>query len=103
MKAKLIGFLYQSLPHKYDPVQEVTYDFATFDSYTSDRRALIGPVELDIEVPDGFDPRPVIIEKLREEITEVRANAEKKVRDLDQRIQELLAIEYTPAGGCDEA
>jgi hypothetical protein len=101
MKAKLVGYLYQNLPFAYGYDKEVTYDFATFDSYTSTHRALIGPVSLDIEVPDNFDPRPAIISKLRDEIEEVRADAEKKVRQIDQRIQELLAIEYTAPAPTD--
>jgi hypothetical protein len=46
-----------------------------------------------VNVPEDFDPRPVQIAGLREQLTNVRANAEKKCTEITRQINELLAID----------
>jgi hypothetical protein len=48
---------------------------------------------LTVNVPEDFDPRPVQIACLREQLTNVRANAEKECTEIARQINELLAIE----------
>lgn len=46
-----------------------------------------------VDVPDDFDPRADQISTLREEQRRVRAEFAKRIRDLDDQINSLLAIE----------
>lgn len=50
-------------------------------------------LEVTIEAPDNFDPRPGMIEQLREEQSEILAVAQGKVNEINERINSLLAIE----------
>lgn len=47
----------------------------------------------EVEVEDRFDPRPGMVANLEEQKREVRAEFAKKVREIDEQIQSLLAIE----------
>lgn len=49
----------------------------------------------DVDVPDDFDPRPAMIASLQEQKQIVRAEFAKKVKQLDDQIADLLAIENT--------
>lgn len=50
---------------------------------------------IEVEVADNFDPRAGLIAGLEEQKRIVRAAFAKQVRDIDSRIQQLLAIENT--------
>lgn len=57
----------------------------------------IGPASITIDVPE---PRALVeqaIQSLREEAAATRAEATKKCAEIESQIQNLLAIEYTPA------
>ena len=54
--------------------------------------ALIGEREIEVEVPDDYDPRPIIANALRKEQTKIRAESERKINALEERIQSLLAL-----------
>lgn len=45
------------------------------------------------DVPDEFDPRPQMVERLKAEKERIRAEFAKRVTDIDAQIQSLLAIE----------
>lgn len=51
--------------------------------------------EFEVEVPDGFDPRTRMVKNLEEQKKRVQAEFARAVRDIDRRIQSLLAIEHT--------
>lgn len=50
--------------------------------------------EFEVEVPDDFDPRAGLVANLEEQKKRVQAEFARAVRDIDQRIQSLLAIEH---------
>jgi hypothetical protein len=49
----------------------------------------------EVEVPDGFDPRPQMVANLEAEKRRLRAEFAAKVTEIDAQIQKLLAIENT--------
>jgi hypothetical protein len=53
----------------------------------------LGPREVEVEVPDGFDPRPLQVAALRAEREKIVAEAEAKKTNIDEQIMQLLAIE----------
>lgn len=55
---------------------------------------LVGPTEIEFDVPDNFDPRPAQIANLEAKRSEVMAEAQKSIDEINQRIQELRAISY---------
>jgi hypothetical protein len=47
----------------------------------------------EVDVDGDFDPRPAMVANLEEQKRLARAEFAKKVRDIDERINSLLAIE----------
>jgi len=58
-------------------------------------RVYIGEQEIEITIPDNFDPRPAQIAALRDQQTKAAADYQKTVTDIQRRIAELQAIEFT--------
>jgi len=56
----------------------------------------IKEVEIDLEIPDGFNPIPQQVDALRKKKKEVMAESERKLNDLEGQIQSLLCIEFKP-------
>lgn len=53
----------------------------------------VGPCEIEVEVPDDFDPRAPMIETLRAQKQSVIATMTAKVALIDHEIGKLLALE----------
>ena len=60
-------------------------------------RIYAGERLIDVDVPDNFDPTAKVIGCLEAQKLEALAEYQKTVADLNRRISELQAIEYTPA------
>jgi hypothetical protein len=56
----------------------------------------LGPREVEVDVPDGFDPRPLQVAALRAEREKIVAECEVKKTNIDEQIMRLLAIESKP-------
>lgn len=54
----------------------------------------VRPHEIEVEVPDDFDPRPQQIAALEAEKQKARAEFHARVTEIDRQIQSLLAIEH---------
>lgn len=50
------------------------------------------PVEIEIEIPDDFDPRPKKIAALEAKKRKVQAEFAKRVAEIDDQISKYLAI-----------
>ena len=59
--------------------------------------AYVGPVTVEVEVPDNFDPRAAQVKALQEEERKVRAAFAAKITEIQARINELQAIEMVAA------
>ena len=51
--------------------------------------------EVEVEVPDNYDPRAQQISALEKKKQEVMAHYQKTVTDINERISKLQALEYT--------
>jgi hypothetical protein len=65
-------------------------------SRCSPNKAFIKEQDFEVEIPDDFDPVPGQIDALREKQTELRAEMQVKLNNLEEQIQRLLCIEYKP-------
>jgi len=55
----------------------------------------VGAQEIDIEVPDDYDPRAQQVAALEKRKQKVMADYQKTVDEINERISKLQALEYT--------
>jgi len=70
-------------------------------SSVSLEHALVGVHELEVDVPDDFDPIPGRIDTLRKKKQEILAEAQAKANNIEDQIQRLLSLEYKPGEEAD--
>ena len=58
-------------------------------------RTYVGAQEIEIEVPDSYDPRSQQVAALEKQKQKVIADYQKSVMDINYRISKLLALELT--------
>ena len=58
-------------------------------------RTYVGEQEIEIEVPDDYDPRAQQIAALEKQKQKVMADYQKTVMEINDRISKLQALEYT--------
>jgi hypothetical protein len=58
-------------------------------------RTYIGEQEIEIEVPDNYDPRAQKIAALEKKKQKVMADYQKTVTEINERISKLQALEHT--------
>jgi hypothetical protein len=76
---------------KYAWDDEATFSFYTFDA-SDEHTVNVMEYEFEVEVPDDFDPRPGKIAALKEKKEKAQAEFSKRVMELDEKINSLLAI-----------
>ena len=59
-----------------------------------EHRTYVGEQEIEIDVPDNYDPRPAKIAALQAILQKAAADYHKSVTEIQRRIAELQAIEY---------
>jgi hypothetical protein len=70
-----------------------TYSFYGFDPTGYDSSTVkVMEHEFEVEVPDNFDPRPGQVAALEAKKEEMRADFAKRVKDIDDKINSLMAI-----------
>ena len=72
-------------------------EFIVFSCKLEDEehRTYVGEQEIEIEIPDNYDPRPAKIAALQRDLQKAAADYQKSVTDIQRRIAELQAIEFT--------
>ena len=55
----------------------------------------VGSQEIEVDVPDHFDPRPAQIAVLEAQKQKMMADFQKAVNTLNEKISKLQALEYT--------
>ncbi|MGS1028810.1 hypothetical protein [Burkholderia glumae] len=94
MKVTINGFIFARPAHD----GSLNFEFSNYDVTKYDNQAAkVREHSIDFDVPDDFDPRPGIVENLEREKTNIRAEAEVRVTDINRLIQTLLAIDNHPA------
>jgi len=58
-------------------------------------RTYVGEQEIEIDIPDDYDPRSQQVAALEALKQKVMADYHKSVTDINDRISKLLALEYT--------
>ena len=74
-----------------------TIDFSTYKpggKYGSEYTVAVKEFSFDVEVPDDFDPRQAMVEILKEKRTAILAEAQMEIKKLDDKIQDILALEH---------
>ena len=92
MKIKITAHIYHS---KYS--WQETGEFLLFYAKVDDTEAMIhvGEQEVEVEIPDNFDPRAQQIAALEKQKQKVMADYQKMVTEINDRISKLQALEYT--------
>lgn len=80
---------------KYAWDTEVEYQVYSVALPDSEHRVYVGAQEMEIEVPDDFDPRAQQIAALQAQKDKAAADYHKSVMEINERISNLQAIEYT--------
>lgn len=65
------------------------------DSDPSEYRYYVGTIQLQYEVPDSYNPTHSQLEALEKAKAQARQQYLAKVREIEERISKLRAIEYT--------
>lgn len=60
-----------------------------------ENRTYVGEQEVEVEVPDNYDPRAQQIAALEKHKQKVMADFQKSVNEINDRISKLQALEYT--------
>ena len=72
-------------------------DYTVFSCIFDDTesRTYVGEQEIEIDVPDDYDPRAQKIVALEKQKQKVMADYQKTVAEINNRISNLQALEYT--------
>jgi len=90
MKIKTIAHIHLQ---KYSWEEKGEYRLASFKLDDNENRTYVGEQEIEIEVPDNYDPRAQQIAALEALKQKVMADYNKSVMEINERIGKLLALE----------
>ncbi len=80
---------------KFDWDAEGKFEVLSFKADDDNYRTYIGQQEIEIEVPDDYDPRAQQIVALEKQKQKVMADYQKTVTEINNRINKLQALEYS--------
>ena len=92
MKIKLTAHIHYK---KYDWEEKGEYQIWYVRLSDDESRTYVGEQEIEIDVPDKFDPRPQQIAALQRQRGKAMADYQKTVDEINERINKLQAIEYS--------
>ena len=78
---------------KYAWQEKGEYRLASFKLDDSAERTYVGEQEIDIDIPEDYDPRAQQIAALETQKQKVMADYQKSVMEINDRINKLLALE----------
>ena len=93
MKVKTTVHIYHS---QYSWEKEAKFHVYPFKVDDTEHLTYVGTQQVEIEVPDSYDPTAQKIAALEEHKKKVMADYQKTVDQINERISKLQAIEYTP-------
>jgi hypothetical protein len=94
MKVKTIAHIYYS-QYSFEETGRYFVMYAKVDD--NEYQTYVGEQEIEIEVPDNYDPRAQRIAALEQRKQKVMADYQKTVMEINDRISKLQALEYTDA------
>jgi hypothetical protein len=80
---------------KYNFDEKGTFELFSFVLADANGRTYIGPREVEVDVPEDYDPRAQQIAALEKHKQKVMADYQKTVTEINARISNLQALEYT--------
>ena len=80
---------------KYSWEQKGNYEVFSFKANDTEHRTYVCEQEIEIEVPDDYDPREQKIAALVAHKQKIMADYQKTVSEINNRISNLQALEYT--------
>jgi hypothetical protein len=83
---------YEQTPYQKAP--EIGFSMYPPSPEYSPHKVVVSEMFVEVEVPDDFDPRPGMVKSLEQQKRELRAAFARKVKEIDQQISKLQAIEY---------
>ena len=92
MKVKITAHIHYL---KYSWDGEGKFEVFSFKFDDDDHRTYVGEREIEVEVPDNYDPRAQQIAALEKHKQKVMADFQKSVNEINDRIRKLQALEYT--------
>ena len=92
MKIKTTLHVYHT---QYSWADEAEYQVFSFEAPKDEYRTLMCTREVEIEVPDDFDPREQQIEALLDKKQKAMAEHQKTMTQIERAISKLQAISYT--------
>ena len=92
MKIKTTIHIYYS-KYSWEPKGEYLVLYDKIDD--SEHQNYVCSQEIEIEVPENFDPRAQKIAALEKQKQKAMADYQKSVTDINDRISKLTALEYT--------
>ena len=92
MKVKIAVYIHYL---QYDWDAEGNFEVFSFKASDDGTRTFVCSQEIEIEVPDDYDPRAQKITALEKQKQNVMAEYQKTVTEINERINKLQALEYT--------
>jgi len=80
---------------KYTWEEKGEFELFTCKFNDDEHRTYIGEREVVVEVPDDYDPRAQQIAALEKQKQKVMADSQKTITEIDGKISNLQALEYT--------
>ena len=80
---------------KYDWEKEGTYQAFSFKPNDDDTRTYVSEQQIEVEVPDNYDPTAQKIAALEAQKARAMSDFNKTVMDINTRISKLQALEHT--------
>jgi len=93
MKIKITVYIHF---HKCLWEDEGTYEVFSFKAKDDVDRTFVCEQEIEIEVPDNYDPTAQMIAALEAQKEKAMSDFNKTVMEINARISKLQALEYTP-------
>jgi len=92
MKVKITAYIHYL---KYSWDDEGKFKVFSFKFDDDDSRTYVGEQEIEVEVPDNYDPRAQQIAALEKHKQKVMADFQRSVDGINEKISKLQALEYT--------
>jgi hypothetical protein len=92
MKVKITAYIHYI---KYSWDDEGKFTVFSFKSDDDDFGTYVGEQEIEVEVPDNYDPRAQQIAALKKHKQKVMADFQRSVDGINEKISKLQALEYT--------
>ena len=91
MKIKTTVYVYYT---KFDWLDGGEYEVFSFKTDDDDFRTFVCEQEIELDVPDDYDPRAQKIAALEKKKQKVMAEYQSTVNEINERINKLQALEY---------